>query len=114
MPPTSWSSVSVRAERSRPLGEHLERTPAALGGRVVADDEAQRSRHVRGGGDLEARGRTAPNRLLEGLAHDLVKRGLRPLAERVDHPDVERDLDSVLSAAGLCERIDRGREAVVA
>ena len=60
------------------------------------------------------RRRPAPDRLLERLAHDLVQRRLRPLAERVDQRDVERDLDPLLEAAGLRERVDCRCEAVVA
>ena len=103
-----------RAEGAGALGEHLERAPAALGRCVVPDHEVQRSRRVRRGRDLEAGGRPTPDRLLERLAHDLVERGLRLFAERVDRRDVERDLDPVLATARLRERVDRRREPVVA
>ena len=104
----------VRPERARPLTENLERAPSPLGRRVVPDHQAQRARYVRDGGDLEARGGSTPDRLLERLAHDLVQRRLRLLAERVDRRHVERDLDPVLAAAGLRERVDRRGETVVA
>ena len=58
--------------------------------------------------------RPAADRLLERLAHDLVQRRLRALAERLGRGDVDLDLDPVLDAAVLRERVDRRREAVVA
>ena len=114
MPSTSWSSVSVAPRvRARSPSTSRARRRRSVGASSLIT-RRQCSGRIGGGRDLEAGGRPAANRLLERFAHDLVERGLGPLAELVDQRDVERDRDPVLAAAGLHERVDRRREPVVA
>src|SRR5207302_7116659 len=86
------------AERPHALLERLDRPPPALPGSVVANRELE---HLRVAGldpDRERLRRSAPDRALERLAHDLVERGLRPLAQYLSRGDVELGLNAVLEA----------------
>ncbi len=104
---TASAAPSVRARSC----EHLERRAAAArsarrrGSRPRALAVDGRTLH------RERGRRAAADRPLERLAHDLVQRRLRPLAERLRCGDVDVEGDPVARCASLGERVERRRRS---
>src|SRR5579862_8654966 len=102
-----------RAEGSGALREHLDRLAAPLAWSVVADRHHQGLCVARSDHDRERVGWAATDCAFERLAHDLIQRRLRALAENLGGGDIELERDPVLVRPGLGERVHRRREAVV-
>src|SRR6186997_1769124 len=94
-------------ERRRALLDRDERRSSALALAVVGDDRLEAALGRLANLDRDAGRRAAANRLVQGLADDLVQTDLAFLGEALGVVDVDVDLHLVLETELLRELLDR-------